>query len=224
MNGAPRGVRVGPRRQARRWLPTCLRVGRRARRTDGRRRSRHERVRGALRRNAPSGATRPRADRGRTASAASRDRVRALLQPGPASPSLSPRSSRFQGRPAAKAASRLFPCSAVCTTTTGAPHDARTRKVASTGRIQEMARFVRSLVRSFALTISTYVHIVWLCHARRTRKSCSLTGCGWCTSAGLARPACATSSRRPACRRVPSRTTSLRRRRSGSRSSSATAR
>jgi hypothetical protein len=31
------------------------------------------------------------------------------------------------------AASRLFPYSEVCTTTTGAPHDARTTKVARTG-------------------------------------------------------------------------------------------
>ena len=37
-----------------------------------------------------------------------------------------PKSSRSQGRSAAKGASRLFPYLAVCTTTTGAPHDART--------------------------------------------------------------------------------------------------
>ena len=89
------GVGLRPGRKARRPLPTCLRVGRRTSRSDGRRRSRHERVRGALLRNPPPGAPRPRSDHGRSASAASGDRVRALLQLRPASPI--PRTPRSDG-------------------------------------------------------------------------------------------------------------------------------
>jgi hypothetical protein len=77
----------------------CLRFGRRTSRPDGRTRSRHERLRGALLRHPPPGATRPRSNLGRTASAPSDDRVRALLQLRLASPISRPRAADSEDTP-----------------------------------------------------------------------------------------------------------------------------
>ncbi len=118
MNGAPAVLICDRDGKLGRSLSTGLRVGRCARRTDRRRRSRHERVRGALRGNAPSGATRPRTDHGRAAPAAPRRRVRTLLQLGASAPSSRPaaaysadaRNRRLhRGRPRARRSAPRLP-------------------------------------------------------------------------------------------------------------------